>query len=1602
MISIDRISFEFAMDDERFAQGLYADWDNFCHTCVENILEECLSVYDKDKVLHEIEKLDLDLDGIPQEDFYSEFPQRLRGELLKALPDLQLFYTDGKGVETEASRFANLLYYLEHGALKTEWADMDFDLSEELDNAVSQDKRYMEKIAGLCMANEYVLRRLLLQTDKSAPLVRLYSIAMDKVFSMKEGKHRFMEIFLEMQPDVPLRFVHGTEEDGRLHGMAELLDTRSVRRIMEKETAEHAEVDIPPYWHYLYEWLIKYYPYNGVAIFGGKSDFIGHLHYRLLTFIRKRNSTFYLSKLDLTAAFLLEVFGAAYYKEVLNAIYNMQPRNADGSPAYDGYYNLQLYCVFMQLSLLTLPSDMDVPEDEIVSKEKSASLLTDFRMKDLSAVLKDTGRSDADKKMLVAALVRQKTEELVAWLRNEAVSDKALAVLMAGLMDEKLLIRLLVSVSLAVMETVDAVTRLLKNRTKYAGRLHDISDEQMNFILCKATLIWISGNRQNLPKQDMLKELLLLVYNEATVGGKDEVDRTELVMLLPYADKDVSGSIDVTESILSQIDLSALSVLLKDTGRNDADKRMLVAALVRQEPEAFILWLKSEVTNDGALIAILVRLIDERTLKRLLASTSFSAMETVEEVIKYLTGLVREGRLSDGLTYEGFALAARKAVLLWIKGDGYVLSAIESTQSLLHLIHKEITETTGKDNETTVKEWMKGLHLSENETKDLGTFVGHEDDDIKESIRRLGVLLRAGNVSEAVKRRVTVSLLERYKERITDVIKELHEQGMLESAIRHISVSATESIIRQMVIRSIGTGETEKLLLLIERLFVGENMVSAYLQDKSLTLKTQVLVWLAKEMKAQAGMAKVQAGMARPFPKLFSLLLVSLFGKGNISVVTRAILYGMAGETTTDGMNDDDILEVMEQLSCTGSSHVHRALSVFEQWPQQVWTYSSTVQTLLENHWNASGGFMDWLEDTEVAIESKRELLQALVRENPEKLIVLLRNLPQDISKIYSLATYIPTEVLLDGMEKTDAKQVLLLSRTIDFLQKERGRFAFLSNVTLSFSTALSEALLLFMQDKDTLDGRNLTEQEVVGKFLAHLYYAYTRRTDYNDNKEWKRLQDEVTDGLDLNGTGTTSVPVSEEGISEKLLSGYGSLNDSELYNLAADALDKEPGLFVKLLEKNLDTDVISRISGIADRTMFRRMVTVFASVSGFENRAAFIRLMEWMGIRSADRIAASDMMAALLSWISTTDWKRQSIRQMTVFFLSRLYGSDDAADLPLEMLTDDALPEEVRKRLLHHYMHSHPADLLEYIQRLAAQDTSPLDKWVKWTDISEWLRLAASVSLTLEELLRQVIGSVSFKMKLVDNETDLKRAIITFLTSNDTARFSYYIDKIEVVRSFVLSLPTIQGITENKKEEMMSKMMEDLGITLEEEKILEESRQDDSEVALVGNAGLCLLSPWFPRLFAMLGYLDEKRNFKDTALRIRAVFLLQYLANPEEKDYREPELAFNRLLTALPAQVPLPKRIELTDEEKRIADGMMEGVKSNWVKMSGTSVSGFRQSFIVRDGRLEQQDERWLLTVESRTIDILLDSVPWTFRLIRLPWLKKYIQVSWHEKQEF
>lgn len=173
------------------------------------------------------------------------------------------------------------------------------------------------------------------------------------------------------------------------------------------------------------------------------------------------------------------------------------------------------------------------------------------------------------------------------------------------------------------------------------------------------------------------------------------------------------------------------------------------------------------------------------------------------------------------------------------------------------------------------------------------------------------------------------------------------------------------------------------------------------------------------------------------------------------------------------------------------------------------------------------------------------------------------------------------------------------------------------------------------------------------------------------------------------------------------------------------------------------------------------------------------------------------------------------------------------------------------------------------------------------------------------------------------------------------------------------------------------------------------------SDYISINNAGLVLLTPWFPRLFAMLGLLnDEGKDFRDTDSRRRAVFIIQRMVTFEEQDYMMPDLIFNRILVGLPLNEALPSRVQLTDEEIGAVDSMLEGVKGNWSQMANTSVKGFQHSFVERKGMLEMQEERILLTVEPRSYDLLLDSLPWGYKLVRFPWLEKRVQVSWRDKE--
>lgn len=211
-------------------------------------------------------------------------------------------------------------------------------------------------------------------------------------------------------------------------------------------------------------------------------------------------------------------------------------------------------------------------------------------------------------------------------------------------------------------------------------------------------------------------------------------------------------------------------------------------------------------------------------------------------------------------------------------------------------------------------------------------------------------------------------------------------------------------------------------------------------------------------------------------------------------------------------------------------------------------------------------------------------------------------------------------------------------------------------------------------------------------------------------------------------------------------------------------------------------------------------------------------------------------------------------------------------------------------------------------------------------------------------------------------------------------------------------SLDTTGMLTEeiNKETDIINNKMKH---TMENKELTQENDLTaKNQPVFINNSGAVLLYPFLPNLFNRLNLLNERRNgFKDEASGIRAVFLIQYLVYGKT-EFSEHELILNKYLTGLESETPLPRSIELTDEEKKMsAELLTSGFKNNWQKLKNTSVESLQQAFLQRPGKLEYSDDvKLTLTVEQKAYDMLLDSLPWSYSPIKHSWMNKIIIVKW------
>lgn len=169
----------------------------------------------------------------------------------------------------------------------------------------------------------------------------------------------------------------------------------------------------------------------------------------------------------------------------------------------------------------------------------------------------------------------------------------------------------------------------------------------------------------------------------------------------------------------------------------------------------------------------------------------------------------------------------------------------------------------------------------------------------------------------------------------------------------------------------------------------------------------------------------------------------------------------------------------------------------------------------------------------------------------------------------------------------------------------------------------------------------------------------------------------------------------------------------------------------------------------------------------------------------------------------------------------------------------------------------------------------------------------------------------------------------------------------------------------------------------------------NDTDFITVQNAGLVILWPFMQRFFENLQLLNGKA-FSSEFLQNKAVYALHYVADEEEEGVFEGQLTLNKVLCGIQLSDPVSPE-PLSAEDREIAKGMLQAVIAWGPHWKNLSLSGFRTSYLKREGLLSSRDGHWHLQVKKETYDITLEKLPWGFTTIKLPWMNKILTVEWN-----
>ena len=172
------------------------------------------------------------------------------------------------------------------------------------------------------------------------------------------------------------------------------------------------------------------------------------------------------------------------------------------------------------------------------------------------------------------------------------------------------------------------------------------------------------------------------------------------------------------------------------------------------------------------------------------------------------------------------------------------------------------------------------------------------------------------------------------------------------------------------------------------------------------------------------------------------------------------------------------------------------------------------------------------------------------------------------------------------------------------------------------------------------------------------------------------------------------------------------------------------------------------------------------------------------------------------------------------------------------------------------------------------------------------------------------------------------------------------------------------------------------------------EKTVEQEEFIYIKNAGIVILHPFFPQLFENSVLIREEQWVDEEAMQL-ALQIMGFLSTGNEMT-EEFDMPLNKILCGMEIQDPIGEEARIPENLQSACEELLRAVIGHWGALKNTGIDAFRETFLNRPGKLAKVDNGWLLQVEQKAVDVLMNKLPWGIGTIKLPWMREILFTEW------